>query len=271
MLTRLVDKDDTGDGMSGTPRDNAWLQRLNDTIDARWSVVSVTQTGTVNDLNYSEADLLLFGGLAAPLTITGLLAPAAPVKPGKVVRLRNASPFPIYLAHANAGSLAANRLYNTATSAPTPLAQNGTATYVYTGAAWGLMHHEQGAWIKPPFNAANFGAPAGTSWIVDPSDVVYLSYRLSGCTMTVNFAFATTTVSGTVGNTLYLGNAAYGGFTAPSVGGTALVAMPYVFGASGVVFAQSQPTSIALVAATTNWTNTTNGTSMYGALTFEVT
>jgi hypothetical protein len=197
MLTRLIDHDDSGGGTDGTPHDNAWLQRLNDTIDSRWSIFTAPTTisGTVNDWNFNEADLIICGG-AANLTITGLLAPTSPAKNGKVVRIWNYGTGIISLPHANAGSAAANRLFNFMSVAPTPIGQYGFASYVYTGGSWVMTTYEQGLWILMPYAAGNFyaaGGPGGAVWTVGSGNQQIYSY-LKGTilTLSVNVAGALT-------------------------------------------------------------------------------
>src|SRR5438094_9666164 len=82
-LTRRTWTDDDGTGTIGTVLANAELQRLYDDIDARWSRVSISSTGSQNNLNISEADFVLLTN-ASDLTITGLVAPTTPAKPGKL-------------------------------------------------------------------------------------------------------------------------------------------------------------------------------------------
>lgn len=48
-------------------------------------------------------------------------------------------------------------------------------------------------WIKPVFNAADYAAPAGGQWIVQPQDVITLEYQIvNGDTMHLNWIIGNT-------------------------------------------------------------------------------
>jgi len=132
----------------GTPINNAELQRIYDDMDARWSVTTVTATGTQNNLfSSSQPDLVIFNN-ASDLTVTGITAPSSPAKPGKPMRFVCVGAGNVFFAHENAGSTAANRLHNIITSGNTPCAGgSGGGMFVYDDSAsrWRLILHEQGA------------------------------------------------------------------------------------------------------------------------------
>lgn len=159
-----------------------------------------TLSGTVNDLALIPGCSILSCRNSSPLTITGLSAGVS----GQRLTIWSA-PSTVALAHLNSGSLAPNRLMNWVSSAPTMLASGpsfagGAATYVYDDALgrWSLVAHEQGAWIVPPFNAADFTASGGT-WTVASNNVLN-SYRLSGRTLMLRIYISGTTITGSPGS-----------------------------------------------------------------------
>ena len=167
MLTRLVDHDDSGSLTDGTPHDNAWLQRLNDTIDARWTVKVISATGVINDLDIGEADFVIFTN-TADLLVNGILAPSSPVKPGKTIHLRSVAAGVVRFAHLSAACATASRLFNLVASGPTPItARVGVVTPITKRVTIGsLIAHEQGQPITVPYAAANFTGTGTGTWTV---------------------------------------------------------------------------------------------------------
>lgn len=269
MFQGLVDSDDTGDKISGTPHDNAWLQRFNNAINARWSITTISATGTVNDLDIGEADVVQLTNASA-LTITGFLAPSAPTKIGKRLQLIMFGSAPVLLAHQNAASASPNRLFNLVQSAPTPINGGGSAEFIYNGGAWVLVAHEQGTWLTAPYNAANFTNNGG-SWVVEAGDVQRLAYRLSGRTLTVKFTLVGTSLSGALGNTLSIQPPAYGGFAPAS--GVDYEALAYLNSPGVTVqtgYAQSGGAIQIISSLTAAFSPSTNATYIIGGLTFQV-
>ncbi len=275
-ITRTAWTDDDGTGTTGTILNNAVKTTLYDQIDARWSRVTITSTGTQNNLSISEADYVIFNN-ATDLTVTGIVAPASPSKPGKPVRYRCAGAGNVFFAHENGGSTAANRLYNLVKSGNTPHAGGGTGTgtlvYDDAGARWVPIHHEQGAWIVPTFSAGNFSANGSMTWTVASGDVLSLSYHLSGSSMTVSFQIATSTVGGTPNTSLLIGNGAWGSFTAtrPMINAVAWALDNNVLRQAFVEVAVSGTTINFRRADLANWTASTDLTYLYGQIAFEVT
>ena len=132
MFQGLVDADDTGDKISGTPHDNAWLQRFNSAINARWSIKQIALNGVANDLDISEADFVIFTN-TADLTVNGILAPSSPAKPGKTIHLRATAAGVVRFTHLSTACATSSRLFNLATSGPTPILL-GWAEYSYNAA-----------------------------------------------------------------------------------------------------------------------------------------
>jgi hypothetical protein len=213
------------------------------------------------------------GTVTGPAHLTGFSVAGATT--GSKVRIVNLGPDVLYLDHQSASSLAANRMLNLATSAPTPLAVGGTADYMYDGVLrWRLMQHEQGAWITPVFAAGTFTGFGAMTWTVDAGDVVTCSYRLTGRTIQFTFDLTTTSVGGTPNVVLQIGNVAFGGFTC-----TRQSFQPYIKNdnAGGDAIARLQVsgggTMLSLFngMGAPNWTASTNANGVYGHVVFEVT
>jgi len=168
-LAAFTVTDDTGDHVSGSIGDNAWVQLVKAWVDARWSRLTVTSTGSQNNLSITsgglEADLLLCNN-ASDLTLTGIAAPASPAKPGKRLIVISIGAGHVYLAHQSGSSTAANRLANIFTAGATPLAAgSGVAVLVYDDNAsrWRLVAHDQGAAIAytPTWTASSVNPAIG--------------------------------------------------------------------------------------------------------------
>lgn len=235
-----------------------------------YTEVTFTTTGNIDDLNFSNANLIRMNN-ATDATIRGLLAGIH----GQIVTIVSIGAGNVFLANQNAGSSAGNRLINTVTSGNTPLAAgSGMATYQYddTTDKWRLITHEQGAYINVAFNAGDFTANGAMTWTVQAGDVGAFKYLLQGKTLTVVYLISTTTVGGTPNTSL-------------------LVAIPNGFSASGVQFLLSDSSdngggatvSLSLVAggaqifnfygmsSTLNWSLATNATAINScSLSFEV-
>lgn len=210
--------DDDGSGTTGTVLNNAIKTELYDQIDVGLAgveaalvedVVTSSTTGVQNAWNPGGAGPTFVAWYAASgdLTINGMVGGVI----GRRVTIRNNAAGVVYVNHNNAAGVADGHLLNPATSAATPIASNGYATYIYDGTYWILVAHEQGAWITAPFSAANFTANVGT-WTVEAADVTTCRYRLSGRTLTIAIFINTSSTAGGPNN-LQIGNGAWGGFT----------------------------------------------------------
>lgn len=173
-------------------------------------IQSVSLTGTVNDFALVPGCSLLICSNSSPLTFTGFSGGVD----GQTLKIINLIDV-VNLLSVNLGSLAGNRMLNFVQSGPTPLAPSasvcgGAATYVYSSGLqrWNLVTHEQGNWITPPFNAADYAAP----WVVSAPQVAVCQYRLSGKTLQVQL---TITGGATTGATGVLTRAIPGGYTVP--------------------------------------------------------
>ena len=216
---RQIDIDDSGDNLSGTPHNNAWLQAFQDKIDKALGVVLTfdATTGTVNNwaLNPAHAEdrCVMWSGTAT-LTITGI----AGGLPGDRLTIKNTNATGptgarIFLPMQASGSLAANQFYNVVQSAPTPIGPAGWVTYVYHGGIWVLVEHNQGTPISYPFNAGNFYSNGGGPWNVVVGNLTNLVSYLSGRMLTVVVTIEGTTLTAAGATYLAVYTAAYGGFS----------------------------------------------------------
>lgn len=155
---------------------------------------TVTTTGTINDLNFSNA-LLLRMNNASDSTINGFVAGLD----GQILTIVSIGAGNVFLAHQNAGSSAANRLINNATSGTTPLAAgSGYATYQYdlTTARWRLISHEQGSIINVAYDVANFVPGSGGTWTVTSGMQTTYGYILIGKLLRLIIRLDGTTTTG---------------------------------------------------------------------------
>ena len=237
----------------------------------RIQVPQISTTGTLNDVvpvasSYVGTIALLMSN-SSLTTITGF---SAVYVTGQRMTINAIGTGQVDLLHQNAGSLAANRLFNLVTSGPTSLAPGGSAEYIYDGTFWRLLSHVQGGAISPAFNPANFGISGGGTWTVAGATVYYY---LTGRMLTVGFQ-AQGTVGGSGNFGLLVFNGTYGGYTAKS---------NYWFSTTSHAFDSATllttPTPITILGtnsiqiAQNNGTNWTAGgtTTVSGEISFEVT
>jgi hypothetical protein len=270
-IARTTDTDDDGTGTTGTIHKYAWLQAVYDVVDARWEENTTTSTGSQNNFDISDADVLRCNN-ASLLTLTGIAAPASPAKPGKRLIIYSVGAGQVDLANQSASSTAANRIINGVTGTISLAAGYGRAVLVYddTTDRWRVIAHEQGAYITPTFAAGNFTSDVG-SWTVASGDVTTCAYYLRGKQLTVQFDIITTSVSGTPAE-LRIGNGAFGGFTfaitgiTPSLGNNA-------GGGNELCYATTNASATVISiqqADAGTWSNATDTTYVYGTVTTEV-
>ena len=167
------------------------------------TVLTDAATGTVN--NWAPTGwvagrhtLIRWTG-AAHLTVTGLAGGTV----GQTVTICNYGTAAAVLAfgYLSTASAVGNRFANSVVSGPTPVGARGYITYLYgdigggeTG--WILIGHEQGAWITPAFNAADYSTPfGGGTWTVTAGQVQF-QYRLAGNTLQIQCQIGPTTTTG---------------------------------------------------------------------------
>jgi hypothetical protein len=191
--------DDDGSNTVGSLWNKASVDHIYDDVDAELArldvaaVVGRSDTGTLHNWapGLSGTTLIVWSG-TADLIVTGFAATAI----GQRVTFRNTGTKVAYFPHNSGSSSFGNRLQNAATSAATPVAPGGAASWVRDGSAWQLVSHMQGAWVTPAYSAANFTSNVG-SWTVDAGDIATYAYRLSGRDLVVSWYLQTTSVTGT--------------------------------------------------------------------------
>lgn len=272
--------DDDGSNLVGTIWDKAHIKDvILDPVDAAlidpasnapYTVILTTQTGVAHNWNpgVSGHTFIVWNG-SADLTITGITGGIN----GQLLTIKNTQggPSNIYLSHYNASSSAAARLANMAVSGSTPIAASGAATYYYDGnlGYWNLIAHEQGAWITPPFNAANFSG-SDAAWTVDAGDVQTFKYQLNGRGLAVSLSLNATSVGGLNGAlnvTIPLGMTSKMALNVP--------AMLYNNSGSvaefGYLLCDVNSAALGFRRLSPNlWAASTNLTYAYGQITFEV-
>lgn len=244
---------------------------VNNGTDVLWGMpstgeASLTTTGNIDDLDFSNASLVRMNN-ATDATLRGLVAGTA----GQVVSIQSVGAGNVFLAHQNAGSTAANRLINFATSANTPLAAGvGVAVYQYDGttARWRLITHDQGVGITPTFAAGDYTASGSMTWTLQSGDVLAEHYYLRGRKLTVAIALSSTTVGGSVSTGL---RRLLFGFTAKDFQRTAVVitdngvrSTGYIEVTAAITYAEFHRSDNA------NWTLATNNTTATAVVDFEV-
>jgi len=236
-----------------------------------FSVAGSTTTGATN--NWAPTLLghtLIEWNGALDAAMTGLDGGIT----GQIVTIKNITTTKIItFAHASGSSDVDNRFTNLATSAATPVAPGGWISYQHDGTNWKLVGHEQGAYITPTFAAGDFTGNGSMTWTVASGDVSIMRYRLCGKTLTVSFNVITSTVGGTLNNSLRIGNGQWGGFTAAAAETNPVVILDNGAIPTGVPIATTSTTLIALSVslATPNWAAATDATYVRGQITFEVT
>ncbi len=164
-LAAFTVTDDDGTGTTGTAGTNAWLQSLLDLIDARWSELTVTSTGTQDNLSITsggvEADVLRCTN-ASLLTITSIAAPASPAKPGKPLVIFSAGVGQVDINDSSAAlGTAANRVITGVSGTISLGGSVGAALLIYddTTDRWRVLAHTQNASVSytPTFGGVTLG------------------------------------------------------------------------------------------------------------------
>jgi hypothetical protein len=276
-ITRTPMVDDDGTGTTGTIINNAWKQEFYNQIDAAAATAVIFSTATGTQHNWAPGiagayTLIIWDG-AGDLVVTGL---AGGVQ-GQIVTFKQNAVTTTRLvsfAHFSASSADNNKLINIATSAPTPLGTYGVVSYQYDGSYWRLIAHEQGGWITAPFSAANFTGGSGMTWTVQSGDRRDSRYRLSGRTLIYAVDLIFTSVGGTLGSELRIGNGEFGGYTP---GGTMTLGPIYPTESGTYGHGYMRGGSInggtylsCIKHPYTNWSATTENTNIAGTITFEV-
>lgn len=253
------------------------------TADNIITPTALRSTQGVISLTGTQHDVLIPAGIitfllcqnSVPLTITGF----AGGTPGQLLIVRSYGTAPVHLANWNAsGSAAGNTLVNFAQSGPTSINGPGIAVYVYANLPhaagqlhWMLVTHEQGAWIRMPYNATDFTAlpQPGNEWNVEAGDIQQLDWKLSGTSLLLSVAITFSTVVGgpaklVIGNLPYQVNTATGGLPATIyLGAGAFVA--------GLIYGQVAGNTVEILRADlAPWLAGSNGIHVYAQVTVDV-
>lgn len=270
---------DDGTGATGTILNTTWWTAAQDMIDAMKSRVTISLTGTQNNMSITqggiEGDLILLDN-ATDITITGIAAPASPAKPGKSIILRPINTGNVYVSYNSGGSLAGNKIITNVSSGLTPiLAGKGfmKLTYQDSSARWEITGHEMGGYFQPAFNSANFAGSGSMSWTLASGDRTTSGWKLVGNVLHYFFSIATSSVGGTPSTDLLIGNGEWGGFTS-TFGMTDKVAYCLdnnVYRESYMVSGAASTVLAARRADGSNWTASTDQTAISGTFQFQVT
>ncbi len=224
---------------------------------------TTTSTGNIDDLDFSNANLIRLNNASAA-TIRGLVAGTA----GQTVTIASVGAGNVFLAHQSASDgTAGNRLINAVTSGSTPLAAGvGAAVYQYDGttARWRLIAHEQGAVIANTYNAGDFTGSGSQTWTVQVGDVTASNYLVRGRTLYVNLAIDNASVGGTPSTQLRA--VLPGGFSALSaftLTGQAMQALDNNNSVVGIVSNRTTTELTFAILAGGNWTASTNANAVY--------
>jgi hypothetical protein len=236
----------------------------------------VTSSVTSNQDNWAPGitgHTLIYWNGSSNITVTGFSNSG--VLTGTCLTFCNTGTNIATFAHNSGSSSTGNKLFNSATSAGTPVAATGHVRYVYNGTQWQLISHEQGAWITPTFAAGNYTGGGSQTWTVEAGDVTVQDYRLSGRTLYIRWYLVGTSVGGTPADTLRIGNAAWGSFTPAAK--EAIVLHTYSDAGSSwtigqaIISGSATYVSLYKTGFGGNWSAATNNTTTRATLIAEVT
>jgi hypothetical protein len=208
VLNRIHLIDDSGSGEDGTILDDALFQTLQDNIDALSPAILAAVPPPValsDNQTVSASGVLVLGAVmthyvnnnaGADITLTFPAPGMGSAIVGERIIIVNAIGSVVRVAYGG-------NVVNAVTSAPTPIANGGSATWTWYGGAWRLTAHEQGATINVPYLASNFSATSGT-FTVDPGDLAIYSFYLKGRVLMVHVNLATATLSTNASNPIAL-------------------------------------------------------------------
>lgn len=126
-----------------------------------------------------------------------------------------------------------------------------------------------GAWTTPTFDAGNFTASGAMTWSVEAGDVLTYAYIILGKMMTILFMIDTSTVGGTPSSALLI--KIPGSKTATKGMTTAIIVYDNGAQTYGVGVIQAGQTLIRCYRpSSANWSASTNLTTVYGQITFEI-
>lgn len=166
---------------------------------------TTTATGTEDDFDLDGSNTLLRCNNATDLTFTGFTVNGSAPSAGDLVTIVSIGAGNVYFAHEDAGSVAANRLINSISGAPTPIAAGvGIIQYQYDGTTdrWRLITHYQGAAIVVPYAAGDYTASGAMTWTVDSGDRLDYSYTFRGKNVLISINIDGSVVGGVASSAL---------------------------------------------------------------------
>lgn len=288
-ISRITWTDDSGDFISGSAINNAFLTSLQDNIDALFSALGTSlgwsattngaQRGGIRNTNSGAAAAAeWWAGNNSSQTILGLMAfssgftPSGPdVAGGATLKCPATAGLAVACTDA-AGTL---KFFTGGTTQRARLEANGDFKLL-NASAGGYFERARtvamGEWIAVAFAAGTYTGNGAMTWTLTSPDQVSLRYMLVGHTMFLEWSIATSTVGGTPNIGLRI--AIPGGFTTST---TALFRGTHSYSDNGgaqligTARLSTTGTDITLEKADeSNWTASTNLTATTGAVWFEV-
>lgn len=234
--------------------------------NVRTSIIDIATTGTIQNLDFGNADLVRLTG-ASTMTVHSI---RAGINGQRVTFITTQSTgfFRHNSSTLGGGTLLANFIKTT--DADTPITSSaGIVTYQYDGPStqWRMISHTQGDPIVPTFAAGDFTGSGSMTWTVASGDVGQDAYVVNGKEVTYYFRYFDTTVGGTVSTQLQraipslltpLNDICYGTCVIIDSGGARTVGAVLVAGATLILAFQKIDLS--------NWTLSTNTTTIEGQL-----
>lgn len=173
----------------------ARIVTLETTMATLRAEATIALTGAQTAIPSNASLLRVING--ATLTIQGI----APGAPGQQLTIVARGTAQIDVVEQSGAAPAANRIATGVASGFTVLPTGGgrlVLEYDGTSALWRVVQFEQGAWLQPPFNAADFTAAGGGSWTVASGNVFGNHYMRQGRSVTWNVFLVNTAVAGVV-------------------------------------------------------------------------
>lgn len=248
----------------------SYLNNVADEVNGSNDSTTITTTGTQNALAIPTGvgPLVLYANNATLLTINGIAAGTF----GQQLTIFSVGSGQIDIANNSGSATATARILNGVTGPLSLYAGSGRVSMWYDGSRWRVFNHAQGGWITPAYVGTDFAGLTGT-WTVEAGDVMTYAYRLKDRDLTVDFGLALTTVAG-VGTQLRI-RIPGGYIPAKHMVNPCIVQdnNATVFSSAYVQVHPPTATNILIISLHSGaaFTNSTNLTSVYGQLTFEVT
>ena len=230
------------------------------------SEFSLTTTGTINNLDFLNADLIRFNNASAAI-LTGLKAGYA----GQSVVIQNIGSSTVQISHQGGTSDAANRAITISTNGQI-VGAGGSMLAIYDGTTlkWRVSVIDPGGWIPIAFDAANFTGAAAMTWTVGAGDQATYVMRQEGAQVTILIFLVDTTVGGVPAASLLI--LVPGGFTLNSALESPTLGKVVDSGVNGFGSIQrSDDTHFSINNATAvAWTAAVNTTRVFFGATFAV-